>query len=106
MGRISEILGGCHSPTSPPPCPQVEDSLLKKANTYVHPEVPTGTLFPPSWHTPPLRVFPPGRKGSKGRAVSGDQPVGAASCSPNHTKVSYQAPPPPGWLKQKAGLNP
>ena len=36
-----------------------------------------------------------GGKGSKGRAVSGDRPIGAASCRPKHTKVSYQIPPPP-----------
>ena len=37
-----------------------------------------------------------GGKGSKGRAVSGDWPIGAARCRPKHTEVSYQTPPPMG----------
>ena len=33
-----------------------------------------------------------GGKGSKGRAVSDDRPIGAASCRPKHTTVSHQIP--------------
>ena len=32
-----------------------------------------------------------GGRGSKGRAVSGDRPIGTASCRPKHTS----SPPPP-----------
>ena len=41
---------------TPPPLPS--GSVLgvppQKANTYLHPEVPTGILFQPLWHPPPL----------------------------------------------------
>ena len=33
-----------------------------------------------------------GGKGSKGRAVSSDRPIGAASCRPKHTMASCQPP--------------
>ena len=40
-----------------------------------------------------------GGKGSKGRAVNGDRPIGAASCRrEQYTKVTCQPPPPPGCV--------
>ena len=37
----------------------------------------------------PMGTTAYGGKGSNGRAVSGDRPIGATSCRPKHTKVSY-----------------
>ena len=40
-------------PPPPPPEVDAEDALLKKAHTYVRPEVPPGTRPQPRRHTPP-----------------------------------------------------